>query len=483
MRVIAKLQTQSIRNNFSLLVAKLVLIVCCFLFTGQIALSQDTKIPDSSEEIKLSFSPLVKRVTPAVVNIFASRMVRQSSSPLNDSLFGRLLRERYQNRTYEDRSLGSGVIVSTDGIIITNHHVIQNADEVKIVLSDRREFEADIILKDERTDLAALKLRNPDNIEFTAVEFAVSDSLEVGDLVLAIGNPFGVGQTVTQGIVSALARTQVGVSDFQSFIQTDAAINPGNSGGALIDMKGNLVGINTAIYTRSGGSNGIGFAIPAAMVLQVVDSAKIGSRVQRPWFGAKFHVVTTDIAASMGFEVPTGVLVAEVDDGSPAKDAEIKPGDLILEVGGKKVTNEDEFNFRFATLRIGGEVDLTIRRGTENLIISVSLEPPEETIPRDEVVIENSPLRGAIVLNLSPAVAEELKMPTNSKGVVISEIYSRSTAQRQGLRVGDIVREVNGTKIDSTNTLSNVTKQPSNRWHILIDRNGSELSISTFGIR
>ena len=367
--------------------------------------------------------------------------------------------------------------------VITNHHVIENADEVKIVLSDQREFEADIILKDERTDLAALKIRNPDEIEFRSVEFAESDALEVGDLVIAIGNPFGVGQTVTQGIVSALARTQVGVADFQSFIQTDAAINPGNSGGALIDMKGNLVGINTAIYTRSGGSNGIGFAIPATMVLQVVDSAKIGTRVQRPWFGASFQEVSSDIAESIGFEVPTGVLVTGVDEFSPAFEAGIKAGDLILEVGGKEIANPDEFNFRFATLRIGGEVDLTIRRGLENLIIAVSLQPPEETVPRNTFEVENSPLQGSIVENLSPAVAEELKLPINSKGVVVAEVNLRSSAQRHGFQVGDIIVAVNGIEIDSTDTLKDVTSQRTNSWDLQIDRQGRILSISMRGYR
>ncbi len=483
MELISKLQVQSCRSICRVLVAKLILIVTCLLFFVPIGLAQETKVPESSEEIKLSFAPLVKRVAPAVVNVYASRMVRQSSPLLNDSLFRRFLRDGRRSRTREDRSLGSGVIVTSEGIVITNHHVIENADEVKIVLSDQREFEADIILKDERTDLAALKIRNPDEVEFRSVEFAESDTLEVGDLVIAIGNPFGVGQTVTQGIVSALARTQVGVSDFQSFIQTDAAINPGNSGGALIDMKGNLIGINTAIYTRSGGSNGIGFAIPATMVLQVVDSAKIGTRVQRPWFGASFQEVSSDIAESIGFEVPTGVLVTGVDEFSPALEAGIKAGDLILEVGGKEIANPDEFNFRFATLRIGGEVDLTIRRGLETLIIAVSLQPPEETVPRNAFEVENSPLQGSIVENLSPAVAEELKLPLNSKGVVVAEVNLRSSAQRHGFQVGDIIVAVNGIEIDSTDTLKDVTSQRTNSWDLQIDRQGRTLSISMRGYR
>ena len=471
-------RSQSIQNT---LLVKLCLAIVYLLTSSQLIFAQELRIPESSEEIKLSFSPLVKRVAPAVVNVYASRMVQRTSPFMSDPFFGRILRDRSRSRIHEDRSLGSGVIVSSDGVVVTNHHVIKDADEVKIVLADRREYEADIILKDERTDLAALKIRNADETVFTAVAFSESDTLEVGDLVIAIGNPFGVGQTVTQGIVSALARTQVGVSDYQSFIQTDAAINPGNSGGALIDMQGNLVGINTAIYTRSGGSNGIGFAIPAAMVLQVVDSAKVGTRVQRPWFGASFQAVTADTAESLGFKVPTGVFVTGVEEFSPAKDAGIKVGDLILEVAGKEITNPDEFNFRFATLRIGGFVELTVRRGHEIQTITVALQPPQETVPRNELELENSPLRGAIVVNLSPAVAEEFRMPTDSKGVVVTQIYTRSSAQRIGLQAGDIIREVNGIEIDTTDTLDEITSQRTNRWDLRVERKGTQLRISLRG--
>ncbi|MBX6368535.1 MAG: trypsin-like peptidase domain-containing protein, partial [Rhodospirillales bacterium] len=251
----------------------------------------DRVLPDSREQIKLSFAPVVKRTAPAVVNVFSRRIVRRSGPPpglFNDPLFRRffgdaipfgLPQERVQN------SLGSGVLVARDGLIVTNNHVIDGADEIIVVLADRREFEAQIVRRDERTDLAVLKI-DVGNEALPYLELGDSDSLEVGDLVLAIGNPFGVGQTVTSGIVSALARTQVGISDFRFFIQTDAAINPGNSGGALVDLDGKLVGINTAIYSRSGGSIGIGFAIPASMVRAVVAGAATGGRVVRPWLGA-----------------------------------------------------------------------------------------------------------------------------------------------------------------------------------------------------
>lgn len=448
--------------------------------------AQDRLVPESQEEIRLSFAPLVKRVAPAVVNVYATRLIQESrSSPFfNDPFFRRFFNDNQfgRSRRREDRSLGSGVIVSADGIVVTNHHVIQNANEVKLVLADKREYEAEIVLKDERTDLAILQIIDAENEEFTFVNFADSDSLDVGDIVLAIGNPFGVGQTVTQGIVSALARTQVGVTDYQFFIQTDAAINPGNSGGALIDMGGNLVGINTAIYTRSGGSNGIGFAIPVPMVQQVVDSASGGTSVKRPWLGAKFQTVSSDIAESMGLERPTGVLIVRVEDDSPAHRAGMQIGDLILKVAGREVASPEEFEYRFATRRLGGTVEVAIQRDEFDLTLEVPLESAPESIPRDIRNLEQrSPLRGAQVANLSPAVAEELRISTNLDGVVVVNVQSRSPAARIGLKVGDIIRQVNNVEVDMTETLVDVLNQEIRSWDIQVERNGQQLRINYRG--
>src|SRR6201997_320905 len=236
------------------------------------ALAQDRKVPSSPAELRLSYAPIVQRVQPAVVNVYAAKVVQNHNPFLDDPIFRRFFGLQGGPQEQMQRSLGSGVMVDPSGLVVTNVHVIEGADQVKVSLSDKREFEADIVLKDKRSDLAVLRLKDVHE-KFPTLDFANSDQLMVGDVVLAIGNPFGVGQTVTHGIISALARTQVGITDYQFFIQTDAAINPGNSGGALVDVSGRLAGINTAIYSRSGGSQGIGFAIPANMVRVVVASA------------------------------------------------------------------------------------------------------------------------------------------------------------------------------------------------------------------
>src|SRR6202165_1124334 len=294
------------------------IIACLFLLLGDSAEAQDRRVPASSAELRLSYAPIVQRVQPAVVNVYAAKVVQDRNPLLDDPIFRRFFGVPGQQPEQMQRSLGSGVMVDTSGLVVTNHHVIEGADQVKVSLSDKREFEAEIVLKDTRSDLAVLRLKTQGE-KFPAIKFSDSDSLQVGDVVLAIGNPFAVGQTVTHGIVSAVARTQVGITDYQFFIQTDAAINPGNSGGALVDLGGRLVGINTAIFSRSGGSQGIGFAIPMNMVNVVIASAKTGgTTVKRPWLGAKLQAVTPEIAESLGLKRPVGALAATVTAKRPA---------------------------------------------------------------------------------------------------------------------------------------------------------------------
>jgi S1-C subfamily serine protease len=299
--------------------------------------------------------------------------------------------------------------------------------------------------------------------------------------VLAIGNPFGVGQTVTHGIVSAVARTQVGITDYQFFIQTDAAINPGNSGGALVDLSGRLVGINTAIFSRSGGSQGIGFAIPANMVRGVVASAKGGaSVVRRPWLGAKLQAVTPEIAESMSLKRPVGALVSTITPKSPAARGGLRTGDLITEVDAQPIDDPNAFDYRFATKALGGQTQVAIMRGGREVKVAIPLETAPEGAREETVIKSRSPLLGAKVANLSPAVAEELRLDDNAEGVAVTDVESGSVAQSFGFQKGDIVINVNNAKIATMQDLLRATGQPARLWRLTIVRGGQEIS-AVFG--
>lgn len=436
-------------------------------------------VPTTAPELKLTFAPVVKRTAPAVVNVYATRMVQQRRSPFaGDPFFERFFggQEFGQSQPRSNNALGSGVIVDSSGIVVTNFHVIRDATEVKVALSDRREFEADIILRDQKSDLAVLKLKGEAEV-FPALTFASQDALEVGDLVLAIGNPFGVGQTVTQGIVSALARTQAGISDSSFFIQTDAAINPGNSGGALVDVNGDIVGINTAIFSKSGGSIGIGFAIPSDMVRTVVNSALRGSaRVERPWIGAQLQDVDVDSALALGLNRPSGVLVTDIYDDGPADDARIEVGDLIVAVNDVAFDDTNGFNYRLATLGVGQQAELAIVRGGKKRKLEVDLIVAPETVPRDERTLEGrQPLAGATVANLSPALAEELRFKGGEQGVIVTKVERGSFARRFGLKSGDIIVRLNGETVESTKELERMTSRSRRIWQFAVNRNGRVL--------
>jgi Do/DeqQ family serine protease len=378
------------------------------------------------------------------------------------------------------RSLGYLFIVDSSGLVVTNVHVIEGADDVKVSLSDKREFEAEIVLKDPRTDLAVLKLKGAQE-KFPMLEFANSDELLVGDVVLAIGNPFGVGQTVTHGIISALARTQVGITDYQFFVQTDAAINPGNSGGALVDMTGKLAGINTAIFSRSGGSQGIGFAIPANMVRVVVASAKGGGKaVKRPWLGARLQAVTPDIAESLGLRLPSGALVANVVANSPAARAGLKPSDLIVAIEGQSIDDPNAFDYRFATRPLGGAAQVDVLRGGKTVKLTVPLETVPDTGRNEIVLTGRSPFQGAKVANISPAVADELHLDADTAGVVITDVAEGATAASVGFQKGDIIKSVNSEKIAKTADLEKATREQVRLWRITLVRGGRQIN-ATFG--
>ncbi len=411
-----------------------------------------------------------------MVNVYASHVV-QNNNPFIADPFFRQFFGGGMPREQVERSLGSGVLVDPAGLVVTNYHVIEDASEVKVALSDKREFDAEIVLKDQRSDLAVLRIKGAKE-RFPTLEFADSDALEVGDVVLAIGDPFGVGQTVTHGIVSAVARTQVGVSDYQFFIQTDAAINPGNSGGALVDVNGRLVGINSAIYSRSGGSQGIGFAIPANMVRIVVASAQHGSTaVKRPWLGAKLQAVTPEIAESLGLARPTGALVASLVPGSPAARAGIKTGDLIVSVDGTPVDDPNAFDYRFGTKPLGGTAQVGISRQGKITTVPVALQSLPDT-PIDEVEIKaRSPFLGATVANLSPALADDLRLDPQTEGVVITAVADGSTAQSVGFQKGDVVVTVNNQKIEQPADLERAAGAGGRQWRITILRGGQQISV------
>jgi Do/DeqQ family serine protease len=441
--------------------------------------AQQRQVPTSAAQLQLSFAPIVQHVAPAVVNVYAQHVVANNNPFLADPFFRQFFGG--MPRQQVERSLGSGVIVDSSGLVVTNYHVIADASEIKVALADKREFDADIVLKDERGDLAVLRIKGA-NEKFSTLEFSNSDELQVGDVVLAIGDPFGVGQTVTHGIVSAVARTQVGNSDYQFFIQTDAAINPGNSGGALVDVNGRLVGINSEIYSRSGGSEGIGFAIPANMVRVVVASAESGSKtVKRAWFGAKLQEVTPEIADSIGLKHPSGALVASVVNGSPAARAGIKTGDLIATIDGVTVDDPAAFDYRFATKPLGGETKIGLIRQGKETVASLPLQGLPDT-PRDEVVIKGrSPFLGATVANLSPALADEMRLDPQAEGVVITGVADGSAAKSVGFQKGDVVVSVNGQSIAKSDDLDRIANAGSRSWRITIDRGGQQISVMFSG--
>ncbi len=425
-------------------------------------------VPESRGAVQLSYAPVVKDTAPAVVNVYTSRTVRARRNDFFDFMFG-------MQRAPQDRmqsSLGSGVIVKGDGIIVTNAHVVDGADELKVVLNDRREFEAELVAEDEEIDLAVLRI-DTNGERLSSLRFQDDSDTEIGDIVLAIGNPFGVGQTVTSGIVSALGRTNV--TDISSFIQTDAAVNPGNSGGALVNLDGELIGINTAIFSRSGGSNGIGFAIPAELVARAVDSAVTEGRIVRPWLGARTNAVDSALASTVGLDRAKGAIVSEIYPDGPADRAGLQERDVVLSLGGTDINDESGLRFKLATLRLGDRADLKVWRDGRERTLKVTAELPKETPLRDERFLDGyHPLDGATVLNLSPAVSEELGADMYLKGVMVTALHRQGAARYNGLRRGDIIVELNGTDITSSRQLNSLLEAgvTDEDWSLSIDRRG-----------
>ena len=469
------------------MILRIILIIAALIPTQAHADSRDAlTVPATQAQITLSFSPVVKKASPAVVNIYTRRTVQVRSQMISpfmmdpmfrpffggDMGFGAMPRERVV------RSLGSGVIVNADGTVVTSHHVIKDTDEITVVLADKSEYEATVVKVDAQSDLAVLKIPAKDPLPFLALRD--SDTLEVGDLVLAIGNPFGIGQTVTQGIVSALARQAQGVSDYQFFIQTDAAINPGNSGGALVDSEGRLVGVNTAIYSTSGGSNGVGFAIPANMVQAVLSGKVSQGNVVHPWFGLNVQPITPEIANSLGMAKPEGVLVQEAYKDGPAQKAGILAGDIIQTVDGKPVHSEQDLNFRAATSRIGQPVAVGVYRAGQVLLLDVvPVAPDAAALMPNMVLLEGKhPLAGLTVADLTPGLAAQMGLATEQRiGVVV--VKGRQVKPvGMAMRAGDIILEVNGAPVSSVAQLRRLLADRAAGWKISFRRGNAVMTLA-----
>lgn len=445
--------------------------------------------PTSQAGLQQSFAPIVQRTAPAVVNVYSSVTVRRGGCPYADTQWAEVFCRNTGPARNEkvDNSLGSGVIVGSDGVIVTNNHVVADGDQFRVVLNDRREFPAVLVMKDDRTDLAVLKIDTKGQ-QLPTLDYADTRGVQIGDLVIAIGNPFGVGQTVTSGIISALARTDVGASDYSSFIQTDASINPGNSGGALVDMRGRLVGVNSIIFSRGGGSNGIGFAIPSEMVKRVVDAAVHGGSLVRPWLGAKGDIVTSAIAQSLNLDRPKGVLISEVYPGGPAEKAGLRKGDLVLSIDGREVYDDKGMKFIAATKAEGENVDISVvSKGQAKLLRARLAAPPGSTKEEQLQVKGRNPFTGAVVVQTSPALAENIGLDPfkYESGVMIYSVPARTIAASLRFQPGDIIREVNGSVIRTPQDLEAAIRKAedgANRvWRLAIDRNGERKEITLQG--
>jgi serine protease Do len=436
----------------------------------------------------LTFAPLALNSRPAVVNIFTRKFVRlgKTSQFLEEPIVRRLLGDRFGEVGRGERveaALGSGVIVRSDGIIVTSNHVISGARDILIALADRRQFAAQVLLQDSHTDLAVLKIETGGR-ELAHMELAEGDDLRVGDFVLAIGNPFGVGRTVTMGIVSALARTAVGISDFSFFIQTDAAINPGNSGGALIDLKGRLVGINTAIFSRTAGSVGIGFAVPASMVRATLNAVLSAKPLVRPWIGVSGRTLPPQVADMLGFDYPFGVMILNVHPEAPFALAGGRPGDIVLAMDGREIEDWEALRFHVATRPVGSSLRLAVWRSWATQMLDIELTPPPELpSPETRRLRGYQPLSGARVASLSPALAERLAVDSSISGIVVLDIARGSAAARSGLRRHDILAAVNGEAVAKTSDLDRFLRRPYPGWEVTLRRGDELLAVKMSMVR
>lgn len=471
-------------SSFRTRIVMLALVCSALTVLGVPVLAQKREPPPSRAAMQYSFSPIVRTAAPAVVNVYVRSRVRTSASPFaNHPIFRDFFRQGFGlPRERVQSSLGSGVIISPDGVIVTNTHVIKGRGEteIRVALADKREFDARVVAQDEKTDIAVLKIENGGE-DFPFLDFADSDKLEVGDLVLAIGNPFGVGQTVTSGIISALTRTEVARSDRQVFIQTDAAINPGNSGGALVDMGGKLVGINSMIFSRTGGSVGIGFAIPSNLVRLYADSAVSGRKIERPWLGAQLDTVTREMAEGLGLRRIAGAVVVRLTSRGPASRAGLKLGDVIVRVDGFEVTDARSVRYRLTTRGVTKTSRLQVIRKGRRIEIPLQLESAPKPGPDDVRNLSGDhPFDGARVSNILPSVADEFELE-ETEGVIIVAVRRDGVAARLGFQPGDVIVRVGRRKIGDVVSLDEMTRVPQRVWRLAIKRGGRMIDLQFRG--
>ena len=451
-----------------------ILILIFFSFSS-IAFAKDT-VPKSETEIKLSFVPLVKQAAPAVVNIYAKRIIEERRSPFSrDPFFRDFFRNFGQLQPRVQNSLGSGVILSADGYVVSNYHVVGGATDIRVVLNDGREISGNVILSDQESDLAVLKLNSDEVLPY--LELRKSDTVEVGELVLAIGNPFGVGQTVTNGIISGLARTGIASGSAKGyFLQTDAPINPGNSGGALIDISGALIGVNTSILSRSGGSNGIGFAIPADLVGQFLIQAKEGrTSFIRPWAGMRGQPITFEMAASLGLPAMSGMIISELHELSPFSLAGIQVGDIITKVDGLDINSPEEMLYRMSVGGIGTTVDVSYL--SQGIIKSLKIDLVEmPNVKAEQVTLGPKFIFLDLhISELTPEFQSKFGLSFSSKGLVVLD--PGRVAGRLGLRSGDLLQEINGKSVETVDEAMSSIGSLKGTGSITIRRSGRRISL------
>jgi serine protease Do len=449
------------------------------------------QIPPSLNGEGTAFSEIVKVISPVVVNISTSKTLLKKDPSTFPHFFDGPFKDFFEPfnmpRKWKEQSLGSGVMVSPDGFIITNSHVVEKSDEITVTLYDKQNFSGKIVGIDPKTDLAVIKIPAKN---LPAIKWGDSDSLNVGEFVLAFGNPFSLGHTVTMGIVSAVGRANVGIADYEDFIQTDAAINPGNSGGPLVNVKGELVGINTAIFSRTGGYQGIGFAVPSNMAKSVMTQLINDGKVTRGWLGVTIQNFTPELAKEFGLEKAAGALVTEIFKGSPADRAGLKRGDVILDVNGKKISNVEGLRNLVAQSKVGSTIKIKILRSDDTMVFDALIsEFPQdmthalskESDEENDLLTENdNALAGFTVMELTGNIAKQLDIPKNEKGVVIVKIDPYSIAEDAGLKKGDVIQEMNKKRIDSISDFNRVRKgiREGDTALLFINRNGNKFYIT-----